>query len=109
MDSIPVLERSPAGGHGNPLQYSCLGNPMDKGAWWTTVHAVAKESDRGHKVLLSKVYIPLPTQRILCVNPIPANEQGIYCSDLGRSRAEQSIIFHTCILKCLRSSAPSMS
>ena len=32
-------------GIGNPLQYSCLGNPMDRGAWWATVHGVAKESD----------------------------------------------------------------
>ena len=31
--------------NGNPLQYSCLGNPMDTGAWWATVHVVAKESD----------------------------------------------------------------
>ena len=36
------LGRSPGGGHGNPLQYSCLENPMDRGAWWTTVHGVAK-------------------------------------------------------------------
>ena len=34
--------RSPEGGHGNPFQYSCLGNPMDRGAWWATVHRVAK-------------------------------------------------------------------
>ena len=34
--------RSPGGGNGNPLQYSCLGNPMDRGAWWATVHGVAK-------------------------------------------------------------------
>ena len=34
--------RSPGGGHGNPLQYSCLENPTDKGAWWATVHGVAK-------------------------------------------------------------------
>ena len=40
--SIPGLGRSPEGGHGNPLQYSYLGNPMDRGAWWTTVHGVAK-------------------------------------------------------------------
>ena len=33
--------RSPGGGHGNPLQYSCLENPMDKGAWQATVHRVA--------------------------------------------------------------------
>ena len=40
--SIPGLGRSPGGGNGNPLQYSCLGNPTDRGAWWTTVHGVAK-------------------------------------------------------------------
>ena len=40
--SIPGLGRSPGGGHGNPLQYSCLENSMDKGAWRATVHGVAK-------------------------------------------------------------------
>ena len=40
--SIPGLGRSPGGGHGNPLQYSCLENPMDTGAWQATVHGVAK-------------------------------------------------------------------
>ena len=40
--SIPGLGRSPGGGHGNPLQYSCLEDPMDRGAWWSTVHWVAK-------------------------------------------------------------------
>ena len=40
--SIPGLGRSPGEGNGNPLQYSCLGNPTDKGAWWATVHRVAK-------------------------------------------------------------------
>ena len=34
--------RSPGGGHGNPLQYSCLENPMDRGVWWITVHGVSK-------------------------------------------------------------------
>ena len=42
MGSIPELGRSPERGHGNPLQYSCLGNPMDRGSWWATVHGVAK-------------------------------------------------------------------
>ena len=37
---IPGLGRCPGGGHGNPLQYSCLENPMDRGAWWATVHGV---------------------------------------------------------------------
>ena len=39
---LPGLGRSPEGGHGNPVQYSCLENPMDRGAWWATVHRVAK-------------------------------------------------------------------
>ena len=39
---IPGLERFPGGGHENPLQYSCLENPMDRGAWRATVHGVAK-------------------------------------------------------------------
>ena len=43
--SIPGLERYPWEGNGNPLWYSCLRNPMDRGAWWATVHGVAKESD----------------------------------------------------------------
>ena len=40
--SIPGLGRSPGGGNGNLLQYSCLENPMDGGAWWATIHGVAK-------------------------------------------------------------------
>ena len=39
---IPGSRRSPGGGHGNPLWYSCLENPMDRGAWWATVHRVQK-------------------------------------------------------------------
>ena len=39
---IPGSERSPGGGNGNPLQYSFLRNPMDRGDWWDTVHGVAK-------------------------------------------------------------------
>ena len=42
MGSIPGMGRSPGGENGNPLQYSCLGNSMDRGAWQTTVHRVAK-------------------------------------------------------------------
>ena len=44
-DLIPGLERLPGERHDNPLQYYCLGNPMDKRAWQATVHRVAKESD----------------------------------------------------------------
>ena len=40
--SIPGLGKFPGEGNGNPLQYSCLENPTDRGAWWATVHGVAK-------------------------------------------------------------------
>ena len=43
---IPGSGRPPGGGNGNPLQYSCLGNTMDRGAWWATVHKVSKSWTR---------------------------------------------------------------
>ena len=43
--SIPGSGRCPGEGNDNPLQHSCLGNPVDRGTWWATVHGVAKESD----------------------------------------------------------------
>ena len=45
VGSIPGSGRSPGEGNGNPFQYSCLGNLVDRGAWWATVHGVAKELD----------------------------------------------------------------
>ena len=45
-DSIPWLGISPGEGNGNPLQYSCLENPMDRGAWWATVHGITKNRTR---------------------------------------------------------------
>ena len=46
VGSIPGWGRSPGGGHGNPLQYSCLENPMDRRAWPSTLHRVAKSQIR---------------------------------------------------------------
>ena len=57
--SIPGLGRSSGGGNGNPFQYPCLENPMDRGAWQATVHGVAK-SQRGlsnfHFLFLTPIY-----------------------------------------------------
>ena len=47
-DLIPESGRFPGGGNGNPLQYSCLENPMDREAWWATVHGVTKS---GHDLV----------------------------------------------------------
>ena len=52
LGSIPGLGRSPRKGSGNPLQYSCLENSMDRGAWWATVHEVTK-SDMTEQLTLS--------------------------------------------------------
>ena len=57
--SVPGLGRSPGGGNGNPLQYSCLGNPMDRGAQQGTVHGVAKESDMTER-LKQETVSPVP-------------------------------------------------
>ena len=53
MGLIPRSGRSPGGGNGNLLQYSCLGNPTDRGAWWATVCWVEKESDMTEHAHLS--------------------------------------------------------
>ena len=65
LGSIPGSGRFPGRGHGNPLQYSCLENPMDRGAWWATVHG-STESDTTEQLSISKRTVALqgisPTQ-----------------------------------------------
>ena len=52
--SIPGLGRSPGEGYDNLLQYSCLQNPLDRGAWQATVHGVAKETGLSNKITTTK-------------------------------------------------------
>ena len=59
LGSIPGSGRSPGEGNGNPLQYSCLENPMDGGAWWATVHGVAKSRTRLSDFTFTQMY-PAP-------------------------------------------------
>ena len=51
--SVPRSRRSHGGGNGNPLQYSCMGNPMDRGAWQATIHGVTKSQKRLSTHILS--------------------------------------------------------
>ena len=53
LGSIPGSGRFPGEGNGNPLQYSCLENPMDRGVWWVTVHGVAKSRDMTEQLKLT--------------------------------------------------------
>ena len=73
---IPGLRRSPGGRHGNPLQYACLVNPMDRGACQATLHGVTKESDTTEytHTLGSKWDFPPPSSLLLEVRlPDPAS------------------------------------
>ena len=55
MGSIPGLKRSPGGGQGSPLQYSCLENPMDRGVWWATIYEVAKSWTQLKRLMHTRV------------------------------------------------------
>ena len=67
MGFILGLGRSPGEGSGNPLQYSCLGNLLDRGAWWTAVHEVAKESDIIYRLNSSNRYRYIDICIYLCI------------------------------------------
>ena len=65
LGSIPELGRSPGGRHGNPLQYSCLENPMDRGDWWAIVYRV-KESDMTEWLTLHFFTVPFSSVAQSC-------------------------------------------
>ena len=61
MSSVPRCERSPGGGHGNSLHYSCLEKPMDRGTWQATVHGVANSQTRLSTHACMRVTLSSPT------------------------------------------------
>ena len=66
---IPGLGRSPGEGNGNPLQYSCLKNPMDGGAWWDTVYGVTKSPTRPSAFTFTRLVIAfLPRSKCLLIS-----------------------------------------
>ena len=82
VGSSPGSERSPGKGHGNPLWYSCLENPMDRGAWWATVRRVAKSRTRLKRLSRHKSAIFLAPQR-------PLEEARAHCLVLHSSAFAQ--------------------
>ena len=84
--SIPESGRSPAGGHGNPLQYSCLKNPIDKGAWWAAAHRVPKSQTRlkrlstRHAQLVDASVQPLSPSLYGLLIRIPVTGFKVHCN-----------------------------
>ena len=66
MGSILGSGRSPGVGNGNPLQYSCLGNPMERRSWWATVHGVTKSQTHKHMCLYIKFFLPRLYSNLPC-------------------------------------------
>ena len=80
LGSIPELGRSSGEGNGNSLQYSCLENPMDGGAWWTTVHGVAKSWTRLSNLTLTiYIYIYIYRYTHTCIHIIYKKTYNFIC------------------------------
>ena len=110
---IPWSVRSPGAENCHPLQYSCLGNPMDRGAWQATVHGVAKESDMTYWLNNNKyenyitlglvsfildhfrVKVDFPSNIIRkCIQSLKTSickDKGSYCSPHGRTRRTKKV------------------
>ena len=91
LSSIPGSGRSPGEGNGNSLQYSCLENPMDGGAWWATVHGVAKSRTRLSD-LLHFTFKCLKTQRLnniisLLALAFPSHDQNLSFSKESKTHS----------------------
>ena len=87
---IPGLGRSPKIGNGNPLQYSCLGNRMERGAWWATVHRVAKSwtcqaTEHTHKTEESRLIYGQDTLGVGQYIPRPGSKSATSYVNLGES------------------------
>ena len=92
LGSMPGLGRSPEEGNSNPLQYSCLRNPMDRGAWWATVHGVARV---GHGLATK----PPPGIRVGVARRSFGDDGNVLYPDCGNSYMNLHIKIHTLCTK----------
>ena len=75
--SIPRLGRSPGGGHGNPLQYSHLENPIDRGAWWVTVHPVTESGTRLKRISMKTLQLSVACPQGRAAASFPLVSQAV--------------------------------
>ena len=73
MGSVPRLERSPGGGHGNPLRYFCLENPTDRGTWWAMIHGVSQSWTQLKRLSLQAMDPALEVNEVLNVGCLECN------------------------------------
>ena len=105
LGSIPGLGRSPGEGNGNPLQYSCLENSMDGGAWWATVHAVTKNWTRLSDLIMN---VFLTFWKLACYWDMnSSNKKDIFQSGNGNCINSQHMLhmymYVMCICACMLS------
>ena len=93
LGSIPGLGRSPGWRHGSPLQYSCLENPMDRGAWWATVHGARRI---GHD--WATFTAPSKSQNVCFQESF---WWGLYPSSLQRQQVSRELIYLVFLFTCL--------
>ena len=99
MDSVPGSERSTGGGHGNPLQESCLERPMDRGAWCATVHRVTKRQTRLKRLSVNMLFNGA-SQAALVVKNLPANSGNADLDSIpgsGRSLEKEMATNSSCL------------
>ena len=111
IDSIPVSRTSPGGGHVNSLHYSCLGNPMDRGAWWATVHGVAKSqtwmSDQHFLSVLRRILSQASWNDNIFDNSAAVEVQKAFKADVCHHKQGNLVhicSFQVCITMCDHSS-----
>ena len=102
---IPGLETSPGEGNGNPLQYSCLGSPMDRGAWQATVYGVAKRVDHD---LAAKQNTGVKRGKGSSDNPSCGTLSPFHATLLGKKNATSRGIFGSTIQTGFWAHAPAL-